>query len=156
MSHFAKVIDGIVTEVLVIEQDVIDTGLFGDPALFVQTSYNTIGGQHPEGRPLRKNFAGVGFTYDPVLDAFYAPEPYPSWGLDLETCLWMPPVPYPDDGGIYAWDEETLSWVKPTPPELTTVEPDPVVIEPAPATVESETPVVQATLSTVTSSVGGQ
>lgn len=112
MSHFAKVIDGVVAEVLVIEPDVIDTGLFGDPALFVQTSYNTHGGQHPEGRPLRKNFAGIGYTYDPVLDAFYAPEPYPSWVLDLETCLWMPPVARPDDGKPYFWDEETLSWVE--------------------------------------------
>ena len=156
MSHFAKVIDGIVTEVLVIEQDVIDTGLFGDPALFVQTSYNTLGGQHPEGRPLRKNFAGVGFTYDPVLDAFYAPEPYPSWALDLETCLWVPPVPYPADGDLYAWDEETLSWVVPTPPDPIVTEPSPMVAELNPAIAEPEAPVVEATLSTVTSSVGGQ
>ena len=162
MAHFARVEGGLVTEVLVISQDVVDSGMFGDPSLFVQTSYNTRGGVHygPDGQPdgpgLRKNYAGIGYTYDPVLDAFYAPEPYPSWGLDLDTCLWVPPVPYPDDGGMYAWDEETLSWVKPTLPELTTVEPDPVVIEPAPAIVEPEAPVVEATLSTVTSSVGGQ
>ena len=91
MSHFAKVIDGVVTEVLVIEQDVIDTGLFGDPALFVQTSYNTRGGQHSEGRPLRKNFAGIGFTYDPKRDAFIPPQPAPSWTLDEDTCLWVEP-----------------------------------------------------------------
>lgn len=114
MSHFAKVIDGIVTEVLVIEQDVIDTGLFGDPALFVQTSYNTYGGQHPEGRPLRKNYAGVGFIYDAERDAFIAPQPFPSWTLDDETCLWDAPVPYPDDGKIYTWDEATLAWVEVT------------------------------------------
>lgn len=110
MSHFAKVIDGIVTEVLVIEQDVIDTGLFGDPAIFVQTSYNTYGGQHPEGKPLRKNFAGVGYTYDAGRDAFIAPQPYPSWSLDEETCLWQPPIPMPDDGGIYSWDEDAQEW----------------------------------------------
>jgi hypothetical protein len=112
MSHFAKVIDGIVTEVLVIEQGVIDTGLFGDPALFLQTSYNTYGGQHPEGRPLRKNYAGVGFTYDAERDAFYAPQPFASWTLNEDTCLWNAPVAYPDDGKPYAWDEDTLSWVE--------------------------------------------
>ena len=112
MSHFAKVIDGIVTEVLVIEQDVIDTGLFGDPASFVQTSYNTRGGQHPEGRPLRKNYAGIGYTYDAIRDAFYEPKPFPSWVLDEATCLWGAPVPRPNDGKTYSWDEATLAWVE--------------------------------------------
>jgi hypothetical protein len=116
MSHFAKVIDGIVTEVLVIEQDVIDTGLFGDPALWVQTSYNTQGGQHPEGRPLRKNYAGIGFTYDAVRDAFYAPQPFPSWMLDEDTCFWGAPTPYPTDGKRYVWDEATVAWVEVTLP----------------------------------------
>ena len=117
MAHFAKVENGIVTEVLVIEQNVIDTGLFGDPALFVQTSYNTHGGQHPEGRPLRKNYAGIGFTYDAARDAFYAPQPFPSWVLDEDTCYWGAPTPYPDDGKKYTWDEATLAWVEVTPPE---------------------------------------
>jgi hypothetical protein len=112
MSHFAKVIDGIVTEVLVIEQDVIDTGMFGDPVLWVQTSYNTFGGQHPEGRPLRKNYAGVGYTYDAERDAFIPPQPFASWTLNEDTCLWDAPVAYPDDGKPYAWDEDTLSWVE--------------------------------------------
>jgi len=112
MSHFAKVIDGIVTEVLVIEQDVIDTGMFGDPALWVQTSYNTYGGQHPEGRPLRKNYAGIGYAYDVVRDAFIAPQPFASWTLNEDTCLWDAPVAYPDDGKSYAWDEDTLSWIE--------------------------------------------
>ena len=112
MSHFAKVIDGIVTEVLVIEQDVIDTGLFGDPALWVQTSYNTFGGQHPEGRPLRKNYAGIGFTYDAARDAFYEPQPFASWTLNEDTCLWDAPSPYPDDGKQYRWDEDALAWVE--------------------------------------------
>lgn len=112
MSHFAKVIDGIVTEVLVIEQDVIDTGLFGEPSLFIQTSYNTVGGQHPEGRPLRKNYAGIGYTYDPVRDAFIPPSPFPSWALNEDTCLWDAPTPKPDDGKPYTWDEATLAWVE--------------------------------------------
>ena len=110
MSHFAKVIDGIVTEVLVIEQDVIDTGLFGDPSLWVQTSYNTRGGQHPEGRPLRKNYAGIGYAYDEERDAFIPPQPFPSWSLDEDTCLWDAPIPYPDEGGQYYWNEDLLEW----------------------------------------------
>lgn len=114
MAHFAKIIDGIVTEVLVIEQDVIDTGLFGDPALFVQTSYNTYGGQHPEGRPLRKNYAGIGYTYDAERDAFIAPQPFASWTLNEDTCLWGAPTPYPDDGKVYTWDEATLAWIEVT------------------------------------------
>jgi hypothetical protein len=112
MAHFAKVEDGIVTQVIVAEQDVIDSGLFGDG--WVQTSYNTHGDQHPEGRPLRKNYAGVGFTYDTELDAFIPPQNYPSWVLNEETCLWEPPVAYPSDGAMYAWDEETQSWVEKT------------------------------------------
>ena len=110
MAHFAKVIDGIVTEVLVIEQDVIDTGAFGDPALWVQTSYNTHGGQHPEGRPLRKNYAGVGFTYDVERDAFIPPQPFQSWKLNETTCLWEPPIEYPNDGNLYSWNEDSLNW----------------------------------------------
>ena len=148
MAHFAKVIDGIVTEVLVAERDVIDTGLFGDPALFVQTSYNTHGGQHPDGRPLRKNYAGVGFIYDAERDAFIPPQPLPSWVLNEDTCLWGAPVPYPTDGKPYAWDEASISWVEVVPlepvfevepeapvantatltPMFTTIEP--VVVEP--------------------------
>lgn len=110
MAHFAKVIGGIVTEVLVIEQDVIDTGMFGDPSLWVQTSYNTLGGQHPEGRPLRKNYAGVGYTYDAELDAFIPPQPFQSWNLNETTCLWEPPVEYPNDGKSYSWNEDSLNW----------------------------------------------
>jgi hypothetical protein len=113
MSHFAKVIDGIVTEVLVIEQDVIDTGLFGEPSLWIQTSYNTYGGQHPEGRPLRKNYAGIGYTYDATRDAFISPQPYPSWILNEDTCLWESPVPYPSDGEIYIWEEALQEWKRP-------------------------------------------
>lgn len=110
MSHFAKVENGIVTQVIVAEQDVIDSGLFGEG--WVQTSYNTFGGQHPEGRPLRKNYAGIGFTYDAVRDAFYAPKPYDSWVLNEESCLWEAPIPMPQDGKDYYWDEATISWME--------------------------------------------
>lgn len=110
MAHFAKVEDGIVTEVLVIEQDVIDTGAFGDPSLWVQTSFNTHGGQHPDGQPLRKNYAGIGYTYDSVRDAFIPPKPYASWVLNEETCLWEAPIEKPDDGKIYDWNEASSAW----------------------------------------------
>ena len=119
MAHFAKVIHGVVTEVLVIEQDVINTGLFGDPSLWVQTSYNTHGGQHPEGRPLRKNYAGIGHTYDAERDAFIPPQPFPSWTLNEDTCLWDAPTAKPDDGKLYRWDEATLAWVEIELPEDT-------------------------------------
>jgi hypothetical protein len=119
MAHFAKVEGGIVTEVLVIEQDVIDTGAFGDPSLWVQTSYNTHGGQHPEGRPLRKNYAGIGYTYDSVRDAFIPPQPFPSWTLNEDTCLWDAPTAKPDGGKLYRWDEATLTWVEIELPEDT-------------------------------------
>lgn len=112
MSHFAKVIDGIVTEVIVAEKDFIDSGAVGDPKLWIQTSYNTIGGVNTNGGiPLRKNYAGIGYWYNAELDAFMAPQPYPSWTLDTETCFWVPPVPMPLDGNRWVWDESTLSWV---------------------------------------------
>lgn len=112
MAHFAKIKDGLVVEVIVAEQDVIDSGAFGAPEQWVQTSYNTRGGQHPEGRPLRKNYAGVGYIYDSVRDAFYPQAPFPSWILDEETCLWEPPIPKPDDGKMYRWDEASLTWIE--------------------------------------------
>jgi hypothetical protein len=110
MSHFAKVENGIVTQVIVAEQDVIDSGLFGTG--WVQTSYNTYGGQHPEGRPLRKNYAGIGYTYDANRDAFIPPQTFPSWILNETTCLWDAPSPNPNDGKQYTWDELTISWVE--------------------------------------------
>jgi hypothetical protein len=110
MSHFAKVENGTVTQVIVAEQDVIDSGIFGHG--WVQTSYNTHGGQHPEGRPLRKNYAGIGYTYDEQRDAFIPPQPYPSWTLVEDTCQWTAPVLYPADGKMYNWDEATLSWIE--------------------------------------------
>jgi len=77
-----------------------------------RTSFNTHGGQHPEGRPLRKNYAGIGYTYDSQKDAFIPPKPYASWTLNEETCLWESPVPYPDDGEQYIWNEDTQEWVE--------------------------------------------
>ena len=111
MSHFAKVCDGKVVQVIVAEQEFFTTFVDTSPGEWIQTSYNTRGGQHPEGRPLRKNFAGIGFTYDREKDAFIPPQPYVSWVLDEETCLWNAPTPMPTDG-IYTWDEPTLSWVE--------------------------------------------
>ena len=108
MSHFAKLENGIVTQVIVAEQDFIDK-IDGE---WVQTSYNTYGGQHPEGRPLRKNYAGIGYTYDSERDAFIPPKRFDSWLLDEDTCLWVAPVPYPEDGKVYEWDEDSLSWVE--------------------------------------------
>jgi len=76
-----------------------------------RTSYNTSGGQHPEGKPFRKNYAGVGYLYDAQRDAFIPPKPVASWVLNEETCLWNAPIPYPKDGSFYSWDETTTSWV---------------------------------------------
>ena len=113
MSHFAKVENGIVTQVIVAEQDVIDSGIFGDG--WVQTSYNTHGGVHANGNtPLRKNYAGIGYTYDATRDAFIPPKPFPSWTLIEDTCLWNPPVPMPIDDKFYSWDEATLTWIERT------------------------------------------
>ena len=119
MSHFAQIdSNNIVTQVLVIEQDVIDTGLFGEPSSFVQTSYNTQGGVHKlGGTPLRKNYAGIGYTYDVGRDAFIPPKPFNSWVLNEDSCLWESPTPMPTDDKRYVWDEDTTSWV-----EFTTTE----------------------------------
>ena len=112
MSHFAKVLDGKVVNVIVAEQEFFDTFVDSSPGTWLQTSYNTLGGKHPEGRPLRKNYAGIGYTYDPTRDAFIPPQPYASWALDEETCLWQSPVAMPTDGKAYVWDEETLQWAE--------------------------------------------
>jgi len=76
-----------------------------------RTSYNTIGGQHPDGKPFRKNYAGIGYKYDEQRDAFIPPQPFPSWILNEDTCLWDAPVSMPTDGQLYHWDEATTSWV---------------------------------------------
>ena len=118
MSHFAKVVDGIVETVHVVEQDYIDSGKLGDPDNWVQTSYNTRGGVHyapnsnePDGGvALRKNFAGKGYTYDESRDAFIPPKPLPSFILNEDTCLWETPIPHPDDNKRYKWNEDGQSW----------------------------------------------
>lgn len=114
MSHFAKVNGfGIVEQVIVAEQDFIDT--LPDATSWVQTSYNTIGGVHVlGGTPFRKNYAGIGYKYDSEKDAFIPPKPYNSWTLNLDSCLWESPVPHPQDGKSYIWDEEHLTWVEVT------------------------------------------
>jgi hypothetical protein len=114
MSHFAKIPTDVVTQVIVAEQEFVDA----QPGEWVQTSYNTRGGVHyapdsnePDGGvALRKNYAGIGYAYDRQRDAFIPPQPYPSWTLDEQTCLWVPPIPMPSDGEAYEWVEETQSW----------------------------------------------
>lgn len=112
MSHFAKVVDGTVSQVIVAEQEFIDSFVDSSPGEWIQTSYNTYGNQHPEGRPLRGNYAGIGYTYDQDNDVFYAPKPYPSWVLNNSTWLWQPPIPKPDDDKAYIWSEETTNWTE--------------------------------------------
>ena len=108
MSHYAKVENGIVTQVIVAELDFIATGALGDPAAWIQTSYNTHANQHPEGRPLHKNYAGIGYTWDGT--GFAAPQPYASWTLNQDSYVWEAPVAMPTEGGAYSWNEETQSW----------------------------------------------
>jgi hypothetical protein len=121
MAHYAKVTDGIVTKVIVAEADFFDNFVDDTPGQWIQTSYNTRGGVHAlGGTPLRKNYAGVGFTYDANKDAFIPPNPYNSWTLNDDTCLWEAPLTYPTDGKLYQWDEDayqadnTTGWVEVT------------------------------------------
>ena len=115
MGHFAKVVDGKVTQVIVAEPDFFDTFVDSSPGAWIQTSYNTIGGQHTQGgTPLRGNYAGIGYTYDAQNDVFYAPQPFPSWTISAPTWTWEAPTPMPTDGKIYKWDEPTLAWVEVT------------------------------------------
>jgi hypothetical protein len=126
MSHFAKVENGIVTEVLVIEQEDINMGHWGDPSLWIQTSYNTRGGIHygPDGQPdggvtLRANYAGIGCIYDKSNDVFYVKRPKDGFGNDCDSWTisgpawdtWVPPTPMPTDGNEYVWNEKTKTWV---------------------------------------------
>jgi hypothetical protein len=110
MSHFAKVIDGKVTQVIVAEKEFFDTFVDSSPGAWLQTSYNTHGNQHPEGRPLRGNYAGIGYNYDATNDVFYAPQPFPSWTLNNTTWLWEAPVAMPTDGKQYKWNESITNW----------------------------------------------
>lgn len=124
MSHYAKVVNNIVTSVIVAEQDFINTYDDGVPGQWIQTSYNTRGGIHyqpntsipsdDQSKALRKNYAGIGYSYDSERDAFIPPKPYPSWILDEDTCLWVSPIPNPSDGKQYCWDEASLSWIEMT------------------------------------------
>ena len=122
MSHFAKLDENnIVTFVTVGRQE--DDGLEAELTartgdVYKQTSYNTYGGVHytdglpsdDQSKALRFNYAGIGYTYDETRDAFIPPQPFPSWVLDEATCQWVAPLPYPEDGGTYSWDEELFSW----------------------------------------------
>ena len=129
MSHFAEInSENIVTNVIVAEQEFIDSGILETQkdedgnllytGTWVQTSYNTRGGVHyapnsntPDGGvALRKNYAGKGYTYDQTRDAFIAPQPFASWTLDDDTCQWNAPVAYPDDDKMYMWDEDNTQW----------------------------------------------
>ena len=122
MSHFAKVVEGKVTKVIVAELDYFNEFVDSGPGKWVQTSFNTRGGVHyapdsstpDSGVALRKNFAGIGYVYDKTRDAFYLPQPYLSWTLNESSCYWEAPTPYPADGTSqgtqYNWNEGTQAW----------------------------------------------
>jgi hypothetical protein len=122
VSHFARVVNGIVVDLIVAESDHITNGYVGDPNEWIQTSYNTRGGVHylpdsttpssDQSKALRKNFAGVGYVYDAELDAFYIPQPYLSWTLNTQSCEWQPPTPKPNNTDTWFWNEEELKWIK--------------------------------------------
>ena len=119
MAHYAKIEDGIVTNVIVAEAEFFESFVDDSPGEWLQTSYNTYGGVHLKGgTPLRENYAGIGYTYDITNDAFIAPQPYPSWLLGVASYIWQPPVALPEDavanGGdkMYQWDEDTTNWVE--------------------------------------------
>ena len=111
MSHFARVENGQVTQVIVAEQDFV-TGIASEPGVrWIQTSYNTSAGEHRlGGTPLRKNFAGVGYTYSDELDAFIPPKPFNTWILNADTCHWQAPYAAPDDGVVYTWNDYLPGW----------------------------------------------
>lgn len=113
MAHYAKVKNNIVVDVIVAEQDFVDSLPQQPDVIWVQTSYNTYQNTHRlGGTPLRKNYAAVGFTYDNVRDAFIPPQPFGQWILNEETCVWEPPYSPPNDGNNYMWNEYTNDWVK--------------------------------------------
>jgi hypothetical protein len=111
MSHFAKIVDNKVVNVIVAEPEFFETFIDSSPGLWLQTSYNTHGGVHKlGGTPLRKNFAGIGWNYDAEHDAFYEPQPFSKWNLNMESFLWEPPIPMPDDGNKYLWNDADGVW----------------------------------------------
>lgn len=121
MSHFAKVCDGKVIQVIVAEKEFFDTFVDSSPGEWIQTSYNTLNNKHYDangkednGIALRGNYAGIGSVYDKTNDVFYAQQPYPSWTLNKDTWSWESPTPYPADGKKYNWDEATTSWIEVT------------------------------------------
>lgn len=115
MAHFAKVVDEKVVQVIVSEPEFFNTFVDSSPGEWIQTSYNTRGGQHIlGGTPLRKNYACIDYTYDKERDAFIPPKPFDSWLLNDDTCLWEPPTTKPDDDKLYVWDEPTTNWVERT------------------------------------------
>ena len=126
MSHFAEIKDGIVVNVIVIDQETLNLGHWGDPANFKQTSYNTQGGVHTQGgTPLRANYAGLGYIYDATNDVFHAPRPKDRNGVSCDsftigapTWQWVNPVAMPvEEGKRFAWDEPTKTWIDITPVE---------------------------------------
>jgi len=119
MSHYAKVNNGKVEQVIVAEADFFNHFVDSSPGQWIQTSYNTRGGKHygQDGQPnggtaLRGNYAGIGYTYDAQNDVFYAPQPFPSWTISAPDWTWTAPTPYPQDGKQYQWDEATLNWTE--------------------------------------------
>ena len=117
MAHFAKVLDGKVTQVIVAELEFFKTFVDSSPGEWIQTSYNTRGGVHygqngqPDGgEALRGNYAGIGYIYDRTHDVFYPPQPYPSWKISAPTWTWQAPIAMPTDGKQYTWDEATTAW----------------------------------------------
>lgn len=131
MAHYARVPvitngKGTVEDVLTISEQEIQSGVWGDPFQWIKTSYNTRGGIHydpnsntrspDQSKALRANYAGIGDIYDAANDVFYSPQPFPSWTIAAPTWQWQAPVPYPDDGKLYYWDEATLSWKEFAPP----------------------------------------
>ena len=111
MAHYAKVLNGKVTQVMVAEQEFFETFVDSTPGEWIQTSYNTHEGVHTlGGTPLRGNYAGIGMVYDKTNDVFYHPQPYASWTLNETTWNWESPVAKPDDNQYYTWNEATTSW----------------------------------------------
>jgi hypothetical protein len=131
MAHYVKVVDGTVVNGIVAEPEFFDTFVDSSPGEWIKTSYNIRGGVYydpatgephadqagmiaaDEGRQ-RKNYAGLGYTYDRTRNAFIPPKPFASWTLNEDSCLWEPPVALPTDGKVYRWDEETTNWVEVT------------------------------------------
>lgn len=120
MGHFAKIVDRVVVQVIVAELEFFETFVDSSPGEWIQTSCNTRGGVHykpnssepsnDQSRALRKNFAGVGYTYDSTRDAFIPSKPYASWQLNEDTCQWNAPTACPMDNQSYVWNEEDLQW----------------------------------------------